>query len=162
MIAAQPHDSLIPPDDEAEPREALPAPPRIFVIEDEESIREAVVEFLDDSGYRAVGASNGRAALERLTGDSEPPPCLILLDLMMPIMDGQSFRERQLQIQSLAAIPVDCSPRTATWSAAAEMPWRRLMKREAERSAAHGTEALPHPRRVAAPPPRCATGCFAA
>src|ERR1051325_7886220 len=89
MIAAQPQDSLIPPDGAAEPREAPPAAPRVFVIEDEESIREAVVEFLDDSGYQAVGASNGRAALDRLTVDSEPPPCLILLDLMMPILAGR-------------------------------------------------------------------------
>jgi CheY-like chemotaxis protein len=106
MIAAQPQDSPIPPDGAAEPREAPPAARRILVVEDEESIREAVVEFLDDSGYQATGAGNGRAALDRLTGDSEPPPCLILLDLMMPVMDGRSFREQQLQIPTLAAIPV--------------------------------------------------------
>jgi CheY-like chemotaxis protein len=106
MIAAQPQNSPIPPDGAAEPREAPPAARRILVVEDEESIREAVVEFLDDSGYQAVGAGNGRIALDRLTGDSGPPPCLILLDLMMPVMDGRSFRERQLQIPTLAEIPV--------------------------------------------------------
>jgi CheY-like chemotaxis protein len=106
MIAAQPQNSPIPPDGAAEPREAPPAARRILVVEDEESIREAVVEFLDDSGYQAVGAGNGRIALDRLTGDSGPPPCLILLDLMMPVMDGREFRERQLENPAWAEIPV--------------------------------------------------------
>jgi CheY-like chemotaxis protein len=106
MIAAQPHDSPNPPDGVPDAREALPRACRVFVIEDEESIREAVVEFLDDNGYQAVGAGDGRAALDRLTGDSEPRPSLILLDLGMPVMDGRSFRERQLQIPTLASIPV--------------------------------------------------------
>jgi CheY-like chemotaxis protein len=106
MIAAQPQDSPIRPDGIPDAREALPTARRIFVIEDEESIREAVVDFLHDNGYQAVGAGDGRAALERLTGGSEPRPSLILLDLGMPVMDGRSFRERQLQIPTLAAIPV--------------------------------------------------------
>ena len=68
-------------------------------------IRDSIVEFLDDNGYQAVGASDGRDALDKLTA-SDPPPCLILLDLMMPIMDGRSFREQQLQTPQLASIPV--------------------------------------------------------
>jgi CheY-like chemotaxis protein len=79
---------------------------RIFVVEDEEMIRESIVEFLDDNGYEAVGASDGREALQKLGASSDAPPCLILLDLMMPVMDGRTFRERQLQSPELAAIPV--------------------------------------------------------
>jgi CheY-like chemotaxis protein len=83
----------------------LKATHRIFVIEDEEMIRDSIVEFLGEQGYDAVGAVDGRDALDKLDG-SIPRPCLILLDLMMPVMDGQSFRQRQLQIPDLAQIPV--------------------------------------------------------
>jgi len=79
--------------------------PRIFVVEDEEMIRDSIVEFLGEQGYDAVGAADGREALDKLDVSS-PRPCLILLDLMMPVMDGRSFRERQLQIPKLAQIPV--------------------------------------------------------
>ena len=79
---------------------------RIFVIEDEEMIRDSVVEFLGDNGYDAVGAGDGSEALSKLAAAPDMRPCLILLDLMMPIMDGRSFRERQLQDPHLAAIPV--------------------------------------------------------
>ena len=78
---------------------------RIFVVDDEEMIRDSVVEFLDENGYDAVGAAHGRDALDKLTA-SGPRPCLILLDLMMPVMDGRSFREEQLQTPELASIPV--------------------------------------------------------
>jgi len=78
---------------------------RILVVEDEEMIRDSLVEFLDEQGYVAIGAVHGRDALDKLTA-SGPRPCLILLDLMMPVMDGRSFREEQLQTPELAAIPV--------------------------------------------------------
>jgi CheY-like chemotaxis protein len=78
---------------------------RIFVIDDEEMIRESIVEFLGEQGYDAIGAVDGRDALDKLDV-SDPIPCLILLDLMMPVMDGRSFREHQLQIPELAQIPV--------------------------------------------------------
>jgi CheY-like chemotaxis protein len=78
---------------------------RIFVVDDEEMIRDSIVEFLDDHGYEAVGAVDGRDALDKLAA-SESRPCLILLDLMMPVMDGRSFREEQLLTPNLAAIPV--------------------------------------------------------
>jgi CheY-like chemotaxis protein len=79
---------------------------RVFVVDDEEMIRESIVEFLDDNGYQAVGASDGRDALQKLGAASDGRPCLILLDLMMPGMDGRAFREHQLQSPELAAIPV--------------------------------------------------------
>ena len=69
-------------------------------------IRESLVEFLDENGYEAVGASDGRDALQKLGAAGGAPPCLILLDLMMPVMDGRTFRERQLESPKLAAIPV--------------------------------------------------------
>ena len=78
---------------------------RIFVVEDEEMIRDSIVEFLDEHGYEAVGADDGEDALEKLAL-SELHPCLILLDLMMPMMDGRSFREEQLRKPEIADIPV--------------------------------------------------------
>jgi CheY-like chemotaxis protein len=78
---------------------------RIFVVEDEEMIRESIVEFLGEQGYDVVGAADGREALNKLDV-SDPRPCLILLDLMMPVMDGRSFREQQLRIPALAQIPI--------------------------------------------------------
>jgi CheY-like chemotaxis protein len=79
--------------------------PWVLVVEDDETIRETMVEFLEESGYSTMGVTNGREALETLTG-SAPRPCLIVLDLMMPIMDGRAFRDEQLQNAYLADIPV--------------------------------------------------------
>lgn len=64
-----------------------------------------MVDVLNDYGYDAVGATNGREALARLRA-SAALPCLILLDLMMPVMDGRGFREAQLLDHELAKIPV--------------------------------------------------------
>jgi CheY-like chemotaxis protein len=55
-------------------------------------------------GHRVVGAANGREALERLR--AMPRPSLILLDLMMPEMNGAQFRAEQLRDPALASIPV--------------------------------------------------------
>jgi two-component system chemotaxis response regulator CheY len=77
----------------------------VLVVEDDETIRDTMVEFLEESGYSTKGVTNGREALEMLTG-SAPRPCLIVLDLMMPIMDGRAFRDEQLQNPFLADIPV--------------------------------------------------------
>jgi CheY-like chemotaxis protein len=76
----------------------------VLVVEDDLEIREALLEVLADHGYAVAGAVNGRDALEKL--GQGPAPCLILLDLMMPVMDGRAFREEQLRMPSLAHIPV--------------------------------------------------------
>jgi len=78
---------------------------RVLVVEDDPTIREVLVEVLGDHGYKAVGASNGREALDELASPRNRP-CVILLDLMMPIMDGRSFREEQMQMPELCGIPV--------------------------------------------------------
>jgi CheY-like chemotaxis protein len=77
---------------------------RILVVEDDDTIRESLVDFLGDNGYPAFGAVHGRDALDQLQA-SHPAPCLIVLDLMMPVMDGQTFREQQLQNPVLCGIP---------------------------------------------------------
>jgi CheY-like chemotaxis protein len=83
----------------------MTAPHVILVVEDDELIRDSLVEFLDEQGYQATGAVDGVDALGRLRSGA-PLPCVIVLDLMMPNMDGRSFREEQLRDPRLAAIPV--------------------------------------------------------
>ncbi|MBA3539856.1 MAG: response regulator, partial [Deltaproteobacteria bacterium] len=68
-------------------------------------IRDSMLEILAHHGYHAVGASHGQEALEKLH-DGATAPALILLDLMMPVMDGLTFRQEQLRDPEIAAIPV--------------------------------------------------------
>lgn len=77
----------------------------ILVVEDDRDIRETVVEILRDEGYEVVGAMNGADALDRLR-DGSSLPSLILLDLMMPVMDGRTFRLELQHDAALASIPV--------------------------------------------------------
>jgi CheY-like chemotaxis protein len=76
----------------------------VLVVEDDRDIRETLVEILQDEGYRVASAANGRAALEMLRRDG--PTNLILLDLMMPVMNGWEFRGEQQQDPTLAQIPI--------------------------------------------------------
>jgi CheY-like chemotaxis protein len=77
----------------------------VLVVDDNLDIREILVEILKARGYGAVGAANGLIALEKLREGSFKP-CVILLDLMMPVMDGRSFRAVQRSDPALADIPV--------------------------------------------------------
>ena len=76
----------------------------ILIVDDDDDIRDALTMILEDEGYKVVGAINGVEALKYLR--SSGPPCLILLDLMMPVMDGWVFRSTQMQDPALASIPV--------------------------------------------------------
>jgi CheY-like chemotaxis protein len=82
------------------------APPRglIMVVEDDEGIRAALGQALIEEGYLVVTAENGRQALDMLR--SGPLPGLILLDLMMPVMDGRAFLAVRAADPRLADIPV--------------------------------------------------------
>lgn len=77
----------------------------ILIVDDDFSIREMLSQMLEDEGYRVSTAENGQVALEYLHTKGQPP-CLIILDLKMPIMDGAEFRSRQMQDARLARIPV--------------------------------------------------------
>ena len=76
----------------------------MLVVEDEPDVREGLVELLDAEGFPVVAAANGREALQRLR--TEPRPRLVLLDLMMPVVDGWGFREEQQLDGDVADIPV--------------------------------------------------------
>ena len=76
----------------------------ILIVDDDNDIRETFAEALRMVGYVVHTAPDGKAALEMLA--ELAPPCLILLDLMMPIMNGEEFRKRQVVSPVLAKIPV--------------------------------------------------------
>jgi CheY-like chemotaxis protein len=76
----------------------------ILVVEDDIDIRESIAYLLQDEGYEVACAGDGREALSYLHDGHTPS--LILLDMMMPGMDGIEFREAQQQEPDLASIPV--------------------------------------------------------
>ena len=94
---------------ESSPREsaAMKAarPIEVLLVEDDEDLRDAMTDTLSDAGYTCVSAGNGLEALEWLSEAPEPPR-LILLDLMMPVMDGWQFRKERQKSPELLAIPL--------------------------------------------------------
>jgi CheY-like chemotaxis protein len=77
---------------------------KILVVEDNDDVREMMAVTLELEGHRVDTAANGRDALEKLrTGEK---PCLILLDLMMPVMNGWEFRRALQQDPVLRTVPV--------------------------------------------------------
>lgn len=83
--------------------EALMARPLIMLVEDDFVLRSSLAELLRNDGYRVESYANGFDALKRL--EVRPLPDLILLDIMLPYMDGVAFRERQLA-SAASNIPV--------------------------------------------------------
>jgi CheY-like chemotaxis protein len=76
----------------------------ILVVEDEEELREMLRDALELDGYSVVTADDGRDALEKL--DSVSNLCLVILDLLMPVMNGWEFLARARQLPTLASVPV--------------------------------------------------------
>lgn len=77
---------------------------RILIADDDADLRESLRLLLELHGHSVEEARNGAEALQQL--DPSHPPCVIVLDLMMPVMDGWQFRREQLQNPALADIPV--------------------------------------------------------
>jgi len=76
----------------------------ILVIDDDVDVREALTEILSDEGYDVIGVGSGREALAYLHAATRPS--LILLDMMMPEMDGWQLRLELRKDPALAQIPV--------------------------------------------------------
>jgi len=78
---------------------------RILVVEDDESIRDWLREAFEDAGYEMETAANGQEALDRLT-DGSPHPDVAILDLVMPVLDGNRLYQAMQADPALARIPV--------------------------------------------------------
>ncbi|MES2526214.1 MAG: response regulator [Bdellovibrionota bacterium] len=80
---------------------------KILTVDDDESIREAMTEMLEFEGFETVWAKNGLVALDYLkrVPDSELPD-LVLLDYMMPVMNGKQFFNEKKSDPRLEGIPV--------------------------------------------------------
>jgi two-component system chemotaxis response regulator CheY len=78
----------------------------ILVVDDEESAREVICDTLDDLGCKAVGARRRRQRPDKALEAAAAPPCVIVLDLMMPGMNGWEFRAWQRNEPRFAAVPV--------------------------------------------------------
>jgi len=79
-------------------------PIRVLIVDDEREVRETLGELLTDEGFAVEAAWNGETALARLEAGFRPD--VIVLDLMMPVMDGPTFRALQRNHAVLADIPV--------------------------------------------------------
>jgi signal transduction histidine kinase/CheY-like chemotaxis protein len=76
----------------------------VLIVDDDSEVRNLVRQTVEGAGMKTVEAFNGRAALEWL--ESHPLPSLILLDLMMPVMDGFEFLEKMREDRDLLEVPV--------------------------------------------------------
>jgi CheY-like chemotaxis protein len=79
-------------------------PKPILIVDDDKEVRIALAELLEGEGYTVAGAHNGREALKLMRGGLHP--AIILLDLMMPVMDGWDFRSEQQRDPALSHVPV--------------------------------------------------------
>jgi two-component system response regulator MprA len=76
----------------------------LLLVEDDDDVRDAIAASLRDEGYVVAEAGNGRLALEWLRRNADP--CLVLLDLWMPVMSGVEMRAQMVQDPRLAALPL--------------------------------------------------------
>lgn len=89
----------------------------ILIVDDEFGIVETLQDLLQDEGYRTSAALNGRQALERMAVER---PSLVLLDYMMPVMNGPALMEAMERDSTLRDIPV------VIMSASPPQSWRHL------------------------------------
>jgi two-component system, chemotaxis family, chemotaxis protein CheY len=80
-------------------------PPCVLIVEDDDDVREFMHLLVSSAGYDTMTARDGQEALVKMR---QRRPCMVLLDLQMPRMDGWEFRARQMQDLSLSDIPVVC------------------------------------------------------
>jgi CheY-like chemotaxis protein len=79
-------------------------PTSVLIVDDDTDLRRALTELLEEEGYAVEGAGDGREALAKMRSGLRP--ALILLDLMMPGMNGWDFRKAQLDDPELRTLPV--------------------------------------------------------
>ena len=77
---------------------------RVLIVEDERDLLDSLQEFFEDEGFAVQTATNGAEALSLL--DADELPSVVLLDLMMPVLDGNELYARMRAEPRLAGIPV--------------------------------------------------------
>ncbi|HEX9242986.1 MAG TPA: response regulator [Anaeromyxobacter sp.] len=77
--------------------------PLVLVVDDDPDILDAICDILEAEGYRVARARHGGEALERIEAER---PALILLDLMMPVMDGVSFAQALRARPAVSDLPI--------------------------------------------------------
>ncbi len=77
--------------------------PSVLVVDDDPAIREVVALTLEDEGYRVETAANGCEALKKMRED---PPSGVVLDMMMPVMDGPAFLRACRSDPSCRGVPI--------------------------------------------------------
>lgn len=87
----------------------------VLVVDDDQQMRETLSDLLSLEGYEVACAENGQHGLEVLRGGFKP--VVIILDLMMPVMNGLEFRMQQLADPALAEIPVVVLSAGTLWGA---------------------------------------------
>jgi two-component system KDP operon response regulator KdpE len=78
----------------------------ILLVDDNADTRAVLCAMLTDEGYAVLEASNGKQALDLLVSESHEEPCLIVLDLGMPVMSGREFLAIASNYSRLARVPV--------------------------------------------------------
>ena len=94
----------------------MPEPRRLLLIDDDQDLRESMTDALQGSGFVVSSAANGQEALDLLA--SGDPPDVILLDLLMPVMNGWQFCEERKRDPRWAEIPI-----IAMSAAVSKDPW---------------------------------------
>jgi CheY-like chemotaxis protein len=82
----------------------VPEPRTIVLVEDDDGIRETMAALLEDEGYKVMQAANGEEGLKALRTTADP--CLVLLDLWMPVMNGWQMLAVLRDDGELARVPV--------------------------------------------------------
>ena len=88
------------------PREKKGSHETVLVVDDDPEIRESLSELLDHRGYSVLQAENGRRALDVLKTVPPQTPCIVVLDLAMPVLDGHQFLKYRAEDPVLRRIPV--------------------------------------------------------
>ena len=88
------------------PRRKKAAHETVLVVDDDPEIRESLSELLDHRGYSVLQAENGRRALDVLKEIAARTPCIVVLDLAMPVLDGHQFLKYRAEDPILRHIPV--------------------------------------------------------
>jgi DNA-binding response OmpR family regulator len=96
-------DNILGKKDSAQPAPPPPAAKKILIVEDDGYIRDAYAEILRGEGFEVITAENGQLGLEATKANK---PNLILLDLMLPIMDGKQMLHEVRQIPEFHTVPV--------------------------------------------------------